>query len=106
MKNVSTEAKTAMKDCLHRFDQYEWERIKDYAKNPVREPIPCFTKCFIDRLQLYSQQTRQWNIPALTAKLGVPAAGANIQHCLKQRRNRNACVWTYQEFTCFVLAND
>ncbi|XP_014090560.3 uncharacterized protein [Bactrocera oleae] len=92
MKNVSIEAKTAMKDCLHRFDQYEWERVKDYSKNPVREPIPCFTKCFIDRLQLYSQQSRQWNIPALTAKLGVPATGANIQHCLKQRRKRNACV--------------
>ncbi|XP_053945038.1 uncharacterized protein LOC128854737 [Anastrepha ludens] len=105
IQNISSEAKTAMKGCLHRFDQYEWERIKDYTKNPVREPIPCFTKCFVDRLQVYDAKTRRWDIPALRTKLGVPAVEANIQHCLERRRNRNSCVWMYQEFTCFGLAH-
>ncbi|XP_020713668.1 uncharacterized protein LOC101459207 [Ceratitis capitata] len=103
MKNVSTEAKTAMKDCLHRYDRYEWEHMKDYAANPVREPIPCFTKCFVEHLQVFNQKTRQWNIPLLRAKLGVPAVGADIKHCLERRRNRNVCGWMYQDFTCFGL---
>ncbi|XP_017493802.1 PREDICTED: uncharacterized protein LOC108381917 [Rhagoletis zephyria] len=105
MQNISTEAKTVMKECLHRFDQYEWEHLKDYSKNPVREPIDCFTKCFIERLQVYKASTHRWDIQALRTKLGVPAAEANIQHCLRRRHRGNACVWMYQDFICFALAH-
>ncbi|XP_067627524.1 uncharacterized protein Obp83cd [Eurosta solidaginis] len=105
MANVSTQAKMVMRDCLHLFDQYQWERMKEYKKKPVREPIPCFTKCFIHRLKVYHQQKLQWNIPALRTHLGVPKAEANIQHCFALRRNGDICAWMYQEFTCFGLAS-
>ncbi|XP_062124546.1 uncharacterized protein LOC133837707 isoform X1 [Drosophila sulfurigaster albostrigata] len=103
MQNATRAAKSAMKECLQQVDQVEWNRISDYARFPVTEPIPCFTRCFISRLELFDERTHRWRVPAMRRVLGVPALGAHVAGCA-QRRGRNPCATMYQQFTCFVLA--
>lgn len=100
------DAKLAMKDCLHKFDRYEWQRFSDYSHFPVREPIPCYTRCFVEKLQLFNRRSNKWDVGSMNTKLGVPAENANIDACLAmgKMRNRNICAWLYREFTCFIMA--
>lgn len=103
MQNTTRAAKSAMKECLLQQDQVEWNRIGEYARFPVTEPIPCFTRCFISKLELFDERTRRWRLPAMRQALGVPQPRARIGGCAQKRAN-NACETTYKQFTCFVMA--
>ncbi|KAH8419174.1 hypothetical protein KR222_008055, partial [Zaprionus bogoriensis] len=103
MPNTAPAAKTAMKDCLQEVQQMEWSQLREYARFPVREPIPCFTRCFIHKLELFDERTRRWRLPAMRQLLGVPQPKARVTACIYKQGN-NPCSTTYQQFTCFVLA--
>ncbi|XP_020817498.1 uncharacterized protein LOC110191094 [Drosophila serrata] len=103
MPNLTKAAKDAMKDCLQVVDQDEWSSFSAFSGFPVIEPIPCYTRCFLDKLGVFDQKLRRWRIPAMQQKLGVPAKGAHYGAC-HQRRGRNPCATYYQQFTCYVLA--
>ncbi|KAM8705261.1 hypothetical protein ACLKA7_009683 [Drosophila subpalustris] len=103
MQNATRAAKSVMKECLQQTDQVEWNRLGDYARFPVTEPIPCFTRCFISQMQLFDERTRRWRVPAMRQALGVPLVGAHVADCAK-RRGRNPCSTIYSQFTCFVMA--
>ncbi|XP_017046667.1 uncharacterized protein LOC108091809 [Drosophila ficusphila] len=103
MPNVSTAAKSAMKDCLQVVDQDEWPSFASFADYPVREPIPCFTRCFLDKLHIFDERTRRWQLEAMKQHLGVPATGAHIRGCHRQS-GRDRCATYYKQFTCFSIA--
>ncbi|ALC46421.1 Obp83cd [Drosophila busckii] len=103
MPNATRAAKSVMKQCLQQVEQEQWSRLADYAKFPVVEPIPCYTRCFISQLQLFDERTRRWRLPAMRQSLGVPQPAAPVSGCAK-RRGRNPCANFYEQFTCFVMA--
>ncbi|XP_050744481.1 uncharacterized protein LOC108027277 isoform X2 [Drosophila biarmipes] len=103
MANISLSAKTAMKECLQNVDQAKWKRFAAYGEYPVIEPIPCYTRCFLDKLHLFDQQTRLWKVGAMRQHLGVPARGASIRSCHLQR-GKDRCATYYKQFTCHALA--
>ncbi|KAL9892226.1 odorant-binding protein 83cd [Glossina fuscipes fuscipes] len=107
IEDISMEAKQAMKECLHKFNSDEWHYLGDYIRFPVQEPIPCYTRCYVYKMQLYDHRLRKWNIEAMQRLLGVPPEQANIERCLslsKRRNNNNMCAWIYKEMTCFSLS--
>lgn len=106
MPGLNADAKLAMKDCLHKFDQFEWQKFGEYSSYPVKEPIPCYTRCFVEKLQLFNHRLRQWNTASMLEKLGFPEENANISGCLAmgRRRTRNSCAWMYREFVCFLMS--
>ncbi|KAH8295213.1 hypothetical protein KR018_008789, partial [Drosophila ironensis] len=104
MTNLTFAARNAMKDCLQEVDLSEWSRFKAFASFPAIEPIPCFTRCFLDKLGLFNQKTRRWLLPGMQQKLGVPAKGSRYGLC-HRHRGPNICSTYYKQFTCFVLAN-
>ncbi|XP_068157005.1 uncharacterized protein Obp83cd [Drosophila tropicalis] len=104
LPNVTERAKTVMKECLQQIDESERHRINDYQKFSVVEPIPCYTRCFIAKLRLFDEKTRRWQLAAMRRELGIPLLGAHVNGC-NQRRGRNPCSTTYQQFTCYVMAN-
>ncbi|KAH8383647.1 hypothetical protein KR009_009826, partial [Drosophila setifemur] len=103
MTNLSPAAKNAMKDCLQQFDEVEWSRFQAFGNFPVVEPIPCFTQCFLDKLNLFDHRTRRWRLPGMQQKLGVPAKGAKYGTCHRQI-GANPCANYYKQFTCYVMA--
>ncbi|XP_075170499.1 odorant-binding protein 83cd [Haematobia irritans] len=106
MDNLNIDAKLAMKDCLHQFDRYDWQRFGEYPRFPVVEPIPCYTRCFVEKLKLFNHRLQKWNFSGLNTKLSIPLDNVNTEHCmaLSKARNRNNCAWMYREFTCLVMA--
>lgn len=107
LPGLDTEVKSTMKECLHRFDQYEWTRLPEFSKLPMREPIPCFTKCVADRLQLFNERTKQWNTEKIQMKLGLELPTDDhkqMQYCQtsNRRRSRNVCSWMFKEMNCFA----
>uniref|UniRef100_A0A1A9WTU3 Odorant-binding protein 83cd n=1 Tax=Glossina brevipalpis TaxID=37001 RepID=A0A1A9WTU3_9MUSC len=104
--NITREAKHVMKECLHKFNTDDWQYLSSYTRFPVQEPIPCYTRCFVSKMQLYNYRLKNWNIAAMQRLLGVPAEHANIENCLalSKRRNNFMCAWIYKEMTCFSLA--
>ncbi|KAH8341747.1 hypothetical protein KR074_000252, partial [Drosophila pseudoananassae] len=103
MTNLAPIAKEAMKDCLQEVNLQEWDRFPAFAGSPVSEPIPCFTRCFLDKLGLFDQKTRRWQVPAMQQLLGVPALGAPYGMC-HRHRGRNICQNYYKQFTCYAMA--
>ncbi|EDV90731.1 uncharacterized protein LOC6569844 [Drosophila grimshawi] len=103
LPNITDAAKSAMKECLQKTDRVLWDRFGDYSRFPVTEPIPCFTHCFIGKLELFDKHKNRWRLPAMRQMLGVPGVGAKVSSC-PRRRARNPCAAAYQQFTCFVLA--
>lgn len=106
LKNISTEARSAMKKCLTIYPEQERRLLKMYSRYPVQEPIRCYTRCFVDKLRLFDYHFRQWNMAALHHHLDIPAPHANVEHCgsLIPYRQQEPCEWLYTEFTCFSLA--
>nr|AWY62815.1 odorant binding protein [Liriomyza trifolii] len=104
LPNITTEARTVMKDCLRPYDRSLHNRIKDYSKLPTREPIRCYTKCIVDNLQLLNPINRHWNIASLRHHLNIRFEKGSMKHChaLTPHRKRNACAWVYRELTCFM----
>ncbi|XP_037729922.1 uncharacterized protein LOC119560520 [Drosophila subpulchrella] len=103
MANISLSAKSAMKECLQDVDQAKWKSFAAYGDYPVNEPIPCYTRCFLDKLHLFDQKTRLWKVGAMRQHLGVPAKGAVIRSCHLQR-GKDRCATYYKQFTCHALA--
>ncbi|XP_073816410.1 odorant-binding protein 83cd [Musca autumnalis] len=106
MDNIDMDAKLAMKDCLHKFDRSEWQVFGDYSRFPVKEPIPCYTRCFLEKLQLFNHRLHTWDIRGLNTKLNLSVENANTSACeaMAMKRNRNICGWMYKEFTCYAMA--
>lgn len=106
MNNLNMDAKLVMKECLHKFDRYEWQRFGEYARFPVREPIPCFTRCFVEKLQLFNHRLLKWDTAGMETKLSLSLDNANTNACvaMEEKRNRNSCAWMYREFTCYVMS--
>ncbi|XP_017130868.1 uncharacterized protein LOC108148360 [Drosophila elegans] len=103
MSSISPAAKDAMKDCLQDVHQDEWSSFAEFAQNPVNEPIPCFTRCFVDKLRIFDERTRRWQLKAMKQELGVPANGARILGCHRQS-GRDRCATYYKQFTCYAMA--
>ncbi|KAH8344099.1 hypothetical protein KR084_004497, partial [Drosophila pseudotakahashii] len=103
MANTSLSAKNAMKECLQHEEQDKWKSFAAYANYPVNEPIPCFSRCFLDKLHLFDERTRLWKVGAMRQHLGVPARGAVIRSCHLQR-GKDRCATYYKQFTCHALA--
>ncbi|EDW55052.1 uncharacterized protein LOC6614061 [Drosophila sechellia] len=103
MPNISPSAKNAMKDCLQDVHQDEWKSFDAFAYNPVNEPIPCFTRCFVDKLHIFEEKTRLWKLEAMKRNLGIPAKGSRIRTCHRQR-GKDRCATYYKQFTCYAMA--
>ncbi|XP_030370044.1 uncharacterized protein LOC115620775 [Scaptodrosophila lebanonensis] len=103
MPNITDTAKSAMKECLLEIDQAEWKRISEFSQFPVQEPIPCYTRCFINKLQLFNERNRRWRLEDMRRELAVPLPNANVRGCHRLRA-RNPCLTVYHQFTCYVMA--
>ncbi|XP_043653434.1 uncharacterized protein LOC122620166 [Drosophila teissieri] len=103
MPNISPSAKNSMKDCLQDVHQDEWKSFAVFADYPVNEPIPCFTRCFVDKLHIFEEKTRLWKLEAMKQNLGIPAKGARIRSCHRQR-GKDRCSTYYKQFTCYAMA--
>ncbi|EDV47987.1 uncharacterized protein LOC6552801 [Drosophila erecta] len=104
MPNISPSAKSAMKDCLQIVHLDEWKKFVLFADYPVNEPIPCFTRCFVDKLHIFEEKTRLWKLEAMKQHLGVPAKGVRVGNCHRQR-GKDRCATYYKQFTCYTLAD-
>lgn len=106
MKGLNFDAKLAMKECLHKFDQFEWEKFGEYSSYPVKEPIPCYTRCFVEKLQLFNHRLRKWNINRMREQMGFPDENADTSVCraMSYRRSRNSCAWIYREYVCYLMS--
>ncbi|XP_017082317.1 uncharacterized protein LOC108115392 [Drosophila eugracilis] len=103
MASLSQSAKNAMKDCLQDVHLDEWKSFAAFAHYPVREPIPCFTRCFIDKLHIFEEKTRLWKLGLMREHLGVPPKAARIRTC-HQQRDKDRCATYYKQFTCYAIA--
>ena len=107
MPDICADAKLAMKACLNKFDKNEWQYFGEYKNYPVKEPIPCYTRCFVEKLQLFNHRLRKWNIVKMREQFGYPQENANISGCIAMgtKRTRNSCAWMYREFLCFFMSS-